>query len=310
MQRREIHMPERVMHLVAYLMVPPLLLGIINKTKALFAGRKGAPLLQPYHDLFRLFRKGMVISTTTTWVFLAGPVVTLLAVMTAGLLIPLGQSPALISFSGDFILFAYLFGLARFFTTSAAMDTGSAFEGMGSARELTFAALTEPGLFFAFLVFIRFSGSMSLTHMLQPIGYASFTQGNLAPLIMVILGLAIILLAENSRIPVDDPNTHLELTMIHEVMVLDHSGPLFGMIQYASSVKLFILGAILCNIMVPPLAGIPWMDFCIFTLSLFLLAIAVGIVESVIARLRMSRVPVLLIASVLLCGSALILFVR
>lgn len=303
-------MPERVMHLVAYLMVPPLLLGIINKTKALFAGRKGAPLLQPYHDLFRLFRKGMVISTTTTWVFLAGPVVTLLAVMTAGLLIPLGQSPALISFSGDFILFAYLFGLARFFTTSAAMDTGSAFEGMGSARELTFAALTEPGLFFAFLVFIRFSGSMSLTHMLQPIGYASFTQGNLAPLIMVILGLAIILLAENSRIPVDDPNTHLELTMIHEVMVLDHSGPLFGMIQYASSVKLFILGAILCNIMVPPLAGIPWMDFCIFTLSLFLLAIAVGIVESVIARLRMSRVPVLLIASVLLCGSALILFVR
>jgi formate hydrogenlyase subunit 4 len=303
-------MPDRIIHLAAFLILPPLLFGLINKTKALFAGRKGAPLLQPYHDLVRLFRKGTVISTTTSWVFFAGPVVTLLAVLTAGLLVPLGQSPSLISFQGDFILFAYLFGLARFFTTSAAMDTGSAFEGMGSARELTFAVLTEPGLFFAFLVFIKFSGSMSLTHMLQPIGYSSFTQGNLAPLIMVVLGLAIILLSENSRIPVDDPNTHLELTMIHEVMVLDHSGPLFGIIQYASSVKLFILSAILCNIMMPPLAGIRWLDFCLFCLSMFFLAIAIGIVESVIARLRMSRVPVLLIASVLLCGSALILFVR
>ncbi len=303
-------MPDRIMHLAAFLILPPLLFGIINKTKALFAGRKGAPLLQPYHDLARLLRKGTVISTATSWIFLAGPVVTLMAVMAAGLLIPLGPSPALVSFTGDFILFAYLFGLARFFTTAAAMDTGSAFEGMGSARELTFAALTEPGLFFAFLVFIRFSGSLSLTHMLVPIGYSSITQGNLAPLIMVILGLAIILLAENSRIPVDDPNTHLELTMIHEVMVLDHSGPLFGVIQYASSVKLFILGSILCNIMVPPLAGIRWVDFGLFCLSLFVLAIAIGIVESVIARLRMSRVPVLLIASVLLCGSALILFVR
>lgn len=303
-------MADRIIHLFVILMMPPLLFGIINKTKATMAGRKGAPVLQPYFDLTRLFRKGMVVSVTTTWAFFAGPVVTLSAVMLAGLLIPLGHSPALISFAGDFILFAYLFGLARFFTTVAAMDTGSAFEGMGSARELTFAALTEPGLFFAFLVFIKFSGSMSLTKMLQPIGYSSFSQGNFAPLVMVVLGLAIILLAENSRIPVDDPNTHLELTMIHEVMVLDHSGPLFGIIQYASSVKLFILGSFLCDIIMPSLTGIEWIDWCVFCFCLFLLAIAIGIVESVMARMRMSRVPVLLIASFLLCGSALILFVR
>lgn len=303
-------MIDKVIHLSVYLLMPPLLFGIINKTKACFAGRKGAPLLQPYFDLVRLFRKGLVISDTTTWVFIAGPVVTLTAVLVAGLMIPLGQSPAMLSFGGDFIFFVYLFGLARFFTTIAAMDTGSAFEGMGSARELTFASLTEPGMFFAFLVFVKLSGSMTLTRMLQRNAYAQYTEHSFAPLVMVVLGLAIILLAENSRIPVDDPNTHLELTMIHEVMVLDHSGPLLGMIQYASFSKFFILSSFLCTVLLPSSRNIQWVDWGIFFVYLAVLAIAVGIVESLIARLRMSRVPVLLISSLLLCGSALILFVR
>jgi len=303
-------MPDWIIHLFIYLIMPPLLLGIINKTKALFAGRKGAPLLQPYYDIARLFKKGLVISSTTTWVFFAGPIVTLLAVLLAGLMIPLGQSPAIFSFVGDFILFIYLFGLARFFTTIAAMDTGSAFEGMGSAREVTFATLTEPGLFFAFLVFIKLSGSMSLTHMLQPAGYSQFTQGNFAPLMMVVFGLAIILIAENSRIPVDDPNTHLELTMIHEVMVLDHSGPLLAIIQYAASIKLFILSSLLCAIILPASTGMVWIDWGIYCLYLFALAIMIGVVESVMARLKMSHVPVLLISAFLLCSSALIIFMR
>jgi len=303
-------MTDLIVHLFICLLLPPFLFGIINKTKALLAGRKGAPVLQSYYDIARLFKKGLIVSTTTTWVFFAGPIVTLLTIVLAGCLIPLGQSPALISFTGDFILFAYLFGLARFFTTVAAMDTGSSFEGMGSSRELTFAALTEPGLFFSFLVLAKFSGSLSLTHMLRPHEYFGFNQGNFVPMLMVVLGLSINLLAENSRIPFDDPNTHLELTMIHEVMVLDHSGPLFGIIQYASSIKLFILSSFLCDMILPPSTSILWLDWCIFGIWIFILAILIGIVESVMARVRMSRVPILLISSFLLCGSALILFVR
>lgn len=303
-------MIDLVVHLLIYLLMPPLLFGFINKTKAKFAGRTGASVFQPYYDLIRLFRKGMVISTTTTWVFFAGPIVTLTAFAIAGLMIPLGQSPAVISFTGDFILFAYLFGLARFFTTAAAMDTGSSFEGMGSSRELTFAVLTEPALFFAFLVFVKISGSLSLNRILQINGNFGSSPGIFAPLVMVVIGLAIIVLSENSRIPVDDPNTHLELTMIHEAMVLDHSGPLFGMIQYASSVKLFVLGSVFLNVIMPVGAVSAWLNWAIFCAGLLALSIAVGIVESVMARMRMSRVPLLLIASILLGGSAFILFVR
>lgn len=303
-------MMERIFPLCLLLLFPPLLFGIINKTKALFSGRTGASVLQPYHDLARLFRKGTVISTKTTWVFFAGPIVTLGATLLAGLFLPFGHFNAVLSFSGDFILFAYLFGLARFFTTTAAMDTGSAFEGMGAAREVTFAVFTEPGLFCAFLVLVKTSGTLSLNGMLPLHGQFSTTQGDLAPLLMVVIGLAIILLAENSRIPVDDPTTHLELTMIHEVMILDHSGPLLGIIEYASGMKLFLLGTLLCNILLPPGSGQPWADGVLYLLMLLLLAIAIGALESLMPRLRMSRVPLLLISSFLLCGSALILFVR
>ena len=149
-----------LVHLPLLLLMPPLLLGVINKTKALIAGRVGPPLLQPYYDLIRLMRKGMVFSTTTTWVFRAAPLVTLTATLLAGLLLPLGRFGAPIHFTGDLILFAYLFGLARFFTTTAALDTGTSFEGMGAAREVTFACFSEPALFLAFLVLAKLSGSL------------------------------------------------------------------------------------------------------------------------------------------------------
>ena len=139
-------MLETVLHLLVVLTVPPLLLGVIGRTKAAFAGRQGAPVLQPWYDLVRLFRKEMVLSTTTTWVFLVGPVLAVVAPLTASLLVPLGGSRAPISFTGDLVLFAYLFALSRFFTAAAALDTGSAFEGMGAAREVSFArADPEPG---------------------------------------------------------------------------------------------------------------------------------------------------------------------
>jgi formate hydrogenlyase subunit 4 len=296
-----------LVHLFLLLALPPLLSSVIAKTKAFFAGRVGPRLLQPYYDLAKLARKGSVFSRTTTWVFRTGPIATLAAVLLAGLLMPLGPFDAPLRFVGDFVFFAYLFGLARFCTTAAALDTGSAFEGMGAAREVTFACLSEPALFLAFLVLARLSGAASLTPMLHaPESAQAFAA---APLVLVSAGLFIVLLAENCRIPVDDPNTHLELTMIHEVMVLDHGGPLFGMILYAAAVKLFVLSSLVLHLLAPVKIGIAALDWGVFVLEVLVLAALVGVVESTIARLRMDHVPVLLLAACLLGGLGFVLLV-
>jgi formate hydrogenlyase subunit 4 len=302
-------MTERIIHIVLLLVMPPLLLGVINKTKAWFGGRNGPPLLQPYYDLIKLMRKGMVLSTTTTWVFLAGPVITLVAVVLAGLLVPIGRFDAPIAFVGDLILFAYLFGLARFFTTAAALDTGSSFEGMGAAREVTFACLSEPAMFFALLVLAKVSGSLMLTDMLHgPTG--GFSAAVAAPLVLIAIGLFVVLLAETCRIPVDDPNTHLELTMIHEVMVLDHSGPLLSVILYGASIKLFVLGVVLLHIVSPFQTRQALLDWPLFIVEMLGLSVVIGVVESVMARLQMRHVPYLLVAAILFCGFGFILMVR
>ncbi len=296
-------------HIALLLIMPPLLLGVINKTKALFAGRRGPPVLQLYYDLIKLARKGVVISQVTTWVFTAAPVITLTAIMLAGLMVPMGPFQSPVAFTGDLILFAYLLALSRFFTTTAALDTGSAFEGMGAAREVTFACLSEPALFFALLVLAKMSGSLVLTNMLHA-PLAAGSQASAASLVLVAGGLFILLLAENSRIPVDDPNTHLELTMIHEVMVLDHSGPLLGIILYGAAVKLFVLSAVLLHIVFPFQSGSALLDWSLFVLEMLLTAVAVGVVESVMARLQMRNVQHLLIAAILLCGFGFVLLMR
>jgi len=302
-------MIDTLLHMALVLAMPPLLLGVIGKTKAAFAGRVGAPLLQPYYDLSRLMRKGVVISDATTWIFRAGPVATLAAALFAALLVPFGKHPSPLSFEGDMILFAYLFALGRFFTAVAALDTGSAFEGMGAAREVTFSCLAEPALFFALITLTRLSGSMSLTPMLNQVSFSVWIATG-ASLILLLAGLFVVLLAENCRIPFDDPNTHLELTMIHEVMVLDHSGPYLGCILYGASLKLFLLGALFVNIAVPFASGNAYLDWGLFALSMLLLAVAIGVVESVMARLRLIRVPQLLVAALILTAFSLVLVVR
>jgi formate hydrogenlyase subunit 4 len=295
--------------MVIMLAMPPLLLGVIAKTKAAFAGRAGPPLLQTYYDCIKLLQKGSVLSTTTTWVFLGGPVVGLASTLVAGLLLPLGGHAAPISFEGDLILFAYLFSLGRFFTASAALDTGSAFEGMGAAREVTFACLAEPALFFGLLTLAKLSQSLSLTGMLtEPLAIAWGVGG--ASLVLVAVSLFIVLLAENCRIPFDDPNTHLELTMIHEVMVLDHSGPAFGMILYGAALKLFLLGAVLLRVLVPVSLGNAWFDWAGFLAGMTLLAAFIGVVESTMARLRLVNVPKVLVAACLLAAFGLVLLVK
>jgi formate hydrogenlyase subunit 4 len=298
-----------IVHLLVALVLPPLMLGVINRTKALFAGRIGPPLLQPYYDLVKLFQKGSVYSSTTTWVFRAGPVIGLVTAAIALLVVPLASSQAPVSFAGDFLLLAYLLGLGRFFTAAAALDTGSPFEGMGAAREVTFACLAEPALFLGFLVLAKLTGSLSLAGMLGGLLATHWmTEG--ASLALVMLSWCIVLLVENCRVPFDDPNTHLELTMIHEVMVLDHSGPAFGMILYGAALKLFIFGALIFRLLVPLASGFWWLDWSIFIAGMLVLSVAVGVVESTMARLRMPHVPILLLAACLLSGFGIILVIR
>jgi formate hydrogenlyase subunit 4 len=298
-----------LLHLAELLLVAPLLLGIVNRTKARFAGRAGPPLLQPYWDLAKLLWKGAVYSRTTSWVFRAGPVVGLAAVLAAGLLVGMGGAPAALSFRGDFILFAYLLGLGRFFTALAALDTGSPFEGMGAAREVTFASLAEPALFLCLLVLARATGTLSLEGMLGP-GLAAAWGGASPALLLAALGVFVVALAENARIPVDDPNTHLELTMIHEVMVLDHGGPDLALIEYGAALKLFLFAAILSDVVLGGAARDPLAAEGLFLAGLVLFALAVGVVESIMARLRMIRVPQLLVGASVLSAFALVLLLR
>jgi formate hydrogenlyase subunit 4 len=296
-------------HFLTAAVLPPLLVAVIARTKAALAGRVGAPLLQPYFDLLKLFQKGSVVGTQTTWVFRAGPVVGLATTALAAGLVPLTDAGAPVSFTGDVILLAYLFGLGRFFTACAALDTGSSFEGMGAAREVTFACLTEPAFFFGLLVLAKLSGSLSLGEMIGGSLAENWAAAG-ASLVLVVLSWFIVVLAENARIPFDDPNTHLELTMIHEVMILDHSGPALGMILYGAALKLFLYGTLLVRVALPVGTGHLWADWGIFLAGLLLLAVLIGVVESTMARLRLVHVPNLLVAACLLSAFGVLLLVR
>ena len=288
------------------LALPPLLLSFVVKTKAWFGGRVGPPWLQPYYDLYKLVNKGVVFSTTTTWVFRAGPIVNLAALLTAATLIPVLSSGSLLGFAGDVILVASLFALGRMFTVLAAMDTGSSFEGMGASREVTFGTMSEPALFLSFIVMAIATKSLQLNHMIGPRLFEAWS--TVGPAMLLVVGaLLIVLLTETCRVPVDDPATHLELTMIHEVMVLDHSGPDFAYITYAAAFKFMLLGSILIHTAFPHPGWPPWIDAPLRLVELFALAVLVGIIESSMARLRLNRVPLLLAGATVLAALAAML---
>jgi formate hydrogenlyase subunit 4 len=295
---------ELLVHLGLLFGLPPLLLGVIQKTKAVFAGRRGAPLLQPYHDLGKLWQKGAVYSTTTTWVFRAGPLVALGSALTAGLLVPLSSARAPLGFPGDVVLFAYLLGLGRFFTMVSALDTGSSFEGMGASREAAFSALAEPALFLVLANLCISGGGASFAEAWPALSVGQWLASH-PQLFAAALALFGVLLAENSRIPVDDPNTHLELTMVHEVMVLDHGGPDLGFVLYGSAVKLLLFSSLLVHTLpIRPAGG--WQGALWFIGAVLGVAVLIGVVESVMARLRLVRVPQFLIGASVLAAAGLL----
>lgn len=299
-----------IVHLVLALALAPGLLGLVNRVKALAAGRRGRPLLQGYRDLGKLLGRGAVYSRTAGWVFRAGPLVGLAAASGALLLVPLGGIPALLSFSGDWLLMAYLLGLMRFFTILAAFDTGSSFEGMGASREALFSALAEPALLVGLTALAVRTGAFSLSGIYGRLGPGVFLTASGPVVLLVLAVFLIVFLAENARIPVDDPNTHLELTMIHEVMVLDHGGPDLAVIQYAAALKFWILGALLAGLLVPVRSGSGLLEFASGLLGLGVLAVMVGAVESGLARLRLVRVPQLLVGAGVLALLGAILALR
>ena len=294
------------------LILAPLLPGIINRVKAKFAGRHGKPVLQTYYDIAKLLRKGEVISRTTTWTFAVAPSVALAATLCALALLPLGGAVSPLAFAGDFVLAAYLLGVGRFAIMLGALDTGSAFEGMGASREATFSALAEPVLFLALMVLTSLclglghgtDTAFSLSTMFGGQTAGAWLTGKGELLILPVI-LFILLLLENCRIPVDDPTTHLELTMIHEVMVLDHSGPNMALILYAAALKLWFFAALIAGLITPALPL--WQQMGLRVGIVLLLAVVVGIVESVMARLRMERVAYLLGAAAVMGMLTLIL---
>jgi len=281
-----------------WLVLAPLLPGLINKVKAWVAGRRGPPVLQLYYDLARLWRKRVVLSTLASPGFIAGPAVAWVALLGAVMLVPLGPAGAALSFHGDVLLMLYLLALARFCTAWAAMETGSAFEGMGAVREVSYAVLAEAAMVAALLSLCVQTGTVSLETMLQPSAGAGA--------VLLAAGLFTVLLAENCRVPFDDPNTHLELTMIHEAMVLDHSGPPLAVILHGASMKLLLFSVLLTEAVLPMGDLTPFAAMGMLLGGVLTVVVGVGLVESLLARFAFRRVPLLLTTAVLLCLFALL----
>lgn len=263
--------------------------GIILRTKSISSGRKGPGILQPVRELIILWNKGSVFSSTTSFVFRIAPAISLASVICASLLIPFADRKAIISFQGDFIFFSYILASGKFLMIIAALDTGSSFEGMGANREAFFSMLIEPAFFILLATFAMFTGYTSFSDI-----YSHFLiTGNHNVLIYSIIGVYLFLqiaMVENSRIPVDDPKTHLELTMIHEVMILDYSGFDKALIHLTSYIKFALYGALMFNLLVPPGWSI-FLQISLFILIQMLFAMTIGLTESFRARNKMNKNP-------------------
>jgi formate hydrogenlyase subunit 4 len=291
------------------ILVAPLIPGVATKTRALLTGRRGPPVWQLYADLRKLLRKGAVYSATTTWAFRLAALAAVATTLLAATIVPLDGRGALVSFTGDAVAFAYLLGLGRFLLVLGALDTGSSFEGMGASREVSFASLVEPGLFVALVALGVATQHLSLTGMFGAELWRHWPI--VAPsVILVAVSLFVLMLAECARVPVDDPATHLELTMIHEVMVLDHSGPDLAFILYANALKMGVFAALMLDLVVPRAGLADWASAAILVAAMIASGAAVGIVESSMARLRMPKVPLFIAGGIALGLFGLILLLQ
>ena len=266
--------------------------GIILRTKSITSGRKGPGLMQPIKDVLRLFKKGSIYSETTSIIFRVAPVITFSSVLMACLVVPFGSWKGLVSFDGDFVFFAYILALGKFFSIISAMDTGSSFEGMGASREALYSMLAEPAFFILIGSFALLTGNTSFFNIFSTLHLGSsitYTLGGLASLVLIMISMI-----ENSRMPVDDPKTHLELTMIHEVMILDNSGFDLGLILTTGYLKFAMYGALIADFFIGGLS-LTWAIPAFLGIQI-LYAVIVGLIESFMARFRMSHNPQFILA--------------
>lgn len=296
----------KLLSIFAILTAPVFILSIIVKVKAFFAGRKGAPFLQPYYDIIKLLKKQMVVSSATSIIFIAGTIITLVSSVLVLLFIPIADNGTFFSFKGDIIFVVYIMALGRFFMILSAFDTGSSFEGMGAAREATFSMLSEPALFLSLMALTGKSSLVSFESSFSQFSISVWQTTGIG-FLLVAVALFIIILVENSRIPIDDPNTHLELTMIHEVMILDHSGPLLGIMEISAMLKIFSFISILSHIIFPFDFGSQLLNFIAYYLGILAIAVVIGVVESTMARVKLRKIPTFQIIVIVFAGIGMFL---
>lgn len=276
-----------IVNVLILLLAPFFVIGIIKKTKAFWGARKGVSIFQPLLDIIRLFKKRSVISTSSSWIFNLAPVAIFGATLAAGLFAPMLNCHSVIEVQAAFVIFSYILGFSKFFALISAMDVASSFEGMGASREACFTTIIEPAFFIILACAIALSGNFNFSSISTILNNA----GAFGVLIIIIavIALFIMLLAECSRVPVDDPTTHLELTMIHEVMILDNSGVDLALLTWAAGIKMVILMGLIANLIIP--FGIdPIISTVLFALIFVILGVVIGTLESAIARIRMSHV--------------------
>jgi formate hydrogenlyase subunit 4 len=310
-----------LIQILALPLIAPLFVGVIRKQKARLQNRVGASIFQPYRDLWKLFHKDEVISTDASYIFRFAPYLVFAVTVLVGASVPVITTVAPSLFqgatfsltflgSGDFITLIYLLALATFFLALAGMDTGSGFGGFGSSREMTMAALAEGGLFFSLLVASVIAQSGNVFTMAESLGTLPFQ--SFVPLVIAFVAFFIAILAENSRFPVDNPATHLELTMIHEAMILEYSGKRLALMEWASYTKLALFIALGSSIFLPfgvATSFLPEMlvlSIPVFVVKAFLFLLAIAVIESTMAKFRIFRVPDLLFTSFVLSVIALV----
>jgi formate hydrogenlyase subunit 4 len=289
-----------VMQIIVLLGISPFLVGLIRKVKARLQCRRGAGLFQPYADIAKLFRQQPVVSSTTSWIFTATPYILFASTLSAGLLVPTFASLTPLNFTGGIIALVYLLALGTFFLMLAGLDAGSAFGGMGSSREALVASLAEPAMILSIFAVALTAGSTNLSTIVHKTALLEGVVTDPAPHLMALAALCIVAIAETGRVPVDNPATHLELTMIHEAMVLEYSGRYLALIEWAAAMKLVVFLSLIATLFAPwgiattvaPAAiGI---GLVAYILKIAGLAVLIGILESMIAKLRLFRVTELL----------------
>ncbi|MDP2642435.1 MAG: NADH-quinone oxidoreductase subunit H [Candidatus Peregrinibacteria bacterium] len=289
--------------------VSPLCIGVIKKIKAKFQNRQGASIFQPYKDLWKLFHKDEVISKDASWIFRVAPFIIFTITIIVGASIPLFASFLENNITSDFLFIVYALAIGTFFLALAGMDTGSAFGGFGSSREMTMSALAEGGLIFSLLTVSLPRGDSNL-FAISGSNIVSETQFFL-PIMLSFIGFFIVLLAETARFPFDNPATHLELTMIHEAMILEYSGKKLALMEWASANKFLIFVGLGSNLFLPfglaQTADIKqiMMGISFLVIKMFVFCLAIAIIESSMAKYRFFRLPDILLISFILNAVAI-----